>query len=594
MLRMKCLSATLVVCAVICLIPAAHAAVNVKFVAAGSSAMWQSMGIASNSLCGSGCAHWTAKGKTTAGNNWAQLDDPRNSAIAVEPGNLWVVWNSAQTEAWAYLTVDSVVGNRCFFANPRCKLQIDSTAQTTAGQGLIASALWGADAASIPAAIYAAVNNAVLTAAGTDVRPEDAQFESCRVNSILDTVNYTGLGYNTSNLSGTCPSFSSPLTDKTGTAVLSAVPGSSAKANPVAFNIIPGTADPFDTTGKTFLVKKSITIPVGAQVIVFMVNRTNTTNGLGTPSGSTFAVTGITDSLVRTVFEGKNCNGSVLSSSLSAPIFPWLREPLSGTYTTTEFNVLRNTGTTHPFVTSDTMENGVNPANANNNPLNLNCTGSGSQGKRQRGIGTGEVMNGVGTAGGVLNTKDGIAYTFYGFGNVSKMAGNASYGYLTLDGTDPIFLSYTGSEPGQNGKGQLPTCTAPCPVSKFWNNPTGSFPNVRNGKYRAWSIVRIVTDVQPSGTCTSNPNTNFCNAQAVVTQAQSNVNNTVPDFVPFTQLTKYRSHYAQSGFSPNNGLSGQTEAGGDVGGCIEPKGAAPGVLNQVQRTFGASPACAAK
>ena len=364
--------------------------------------------------------------------------------------------------------------------------------------------------------------------------------------------------------------------------------------NPVAFNIIPGTADPFDTTGRTFLVKKSITIPVGAQAIVYVVNRTNTTNGLGTPSGSTFAVTGITDSLARSVFEGKNCNGSVLSTSLSAPIFPWLREPLSGTYTTTEFTVIRNTGTTHPFVTSDTMEHGVNPANANNNPLNLLCTGSGAQGKRQRGIGTGEVMNGVGTAGGVLNTKDRIGYAFFGFGNFSKMAGSVSYGYLTLDGTDPIFLSYTGKEPGQNGKGELPICTAPCPVSKFWNNSTGSFPNLRNGTYRAWSVVRIVTDVQPSGTCTTNPNTNFCNAQAIVTQAQSNVNNTVPDFVAFASLTKYRSHYTQSGVSPNNGLSGQTEAGGDVGGCIEPKSAAPGILNHVQKTFGSTPPCAAK
>ena len=594
MLRMKCLSAALLVFAMICLVPAANAAVDVKFVAGGSSAMWQSMGIAAKSVCGTGCSHWTAKGKTTARNNWGQLSDPRNSAIVVEPGNLWVVWDSAEARAWAYLSVDSVVGDRCFFANPRCKLEIDSTAQSSAGQGLIAAALWGADAASIPATIYAAVNNAILTAAGTDVRPEDAQFEECRVNSILDTTNYTGLGYNAAAPSGTCPGFGSPLTEKTGTAVLSAVTGSSAKANPVAFNIIPGTADPFDTTGRTFLVKKSITIPVGAQAIVYVVNRANTTNGLGTPSGSTFAVTGITDSLARSVFEGKNCNGSVLSTSLSAPIFPWLREPLSGTYTTTEFTVIRNTGTTHPFVTSDTMEHGVTPANANNNPLNLLCTGSGAQGKRQRGIGTGEVMNGVGTAGGVLNTKDGIGYAFYGFGNFSKLAGSASYGYLTLDGTDPIFLSYTGKEPGQNGKGELPICTAPCPVSKFWNNSTGSFPNLRNGTYRAWSVVRIVTDVQPSGTCTTNPNTNFCNAQAIVTQAQSNVNNTVPDFVAFASLTKYRSHYTQSGVSPNNGLSGQTEAGGDVGGCIEPKSAAPGVLNHVQKTFGSTPPCAAK
>jgi hypothetical protein len=591
-MRMKCLCTVLSTCAMICLVTAANAAVNVKFVAAGSSAMWQSMGIASKTLCGSTCSHWTAKGKTTGGNNWGQLSDSRNSSIVVEPGNLWVVWDSAQANVWAYLSVDSVVGNRCFFANPRCKLQVDSTSQSTAGQGLISAALWGADAASIPAAIYAAINNASLTAAGTDIRPEDAKFEECRVNSILDTVKYTGLGYNTAVPSGTCPVFSDPVTHKTGTAITSAVTGSTAKANPVAFNIIAGTADPFDTTGNTFLVKKSVTIPVGADAIVFLANRKNTTNGLGTPLGTTFAVTNITDSLARTIFEGTNCNGSVLSTHVSAPIFPWLREPLSGTYTTTEFTVVRNTGAApHVFTTHDAQEDGVNPANANNNPLNLPCTGSGSQGKRQRGIGTGEVMNGVGTAGGVLNTTDGLGYAFYSFGNVSKLAGSASYGYLTLDGTDPIFLSYTGTEPGQNSKGQLPTCTAPCPVSKFWSNSLGSFPNLRNGTYRAWSIVRIVTDVQPSGTCTTNPNTNFCNAQAVVTQAQSNVNNTVPDFVPFTSLTKYRSHYTQSGIAPNNGLGGQTEAGGDVGGCIEPVGPPPGVTNQVQKTAGSSPAC---
>jgi hypothetical protein len=44
-------------------------------------------------------------------------------------------------------------------------------------------------------------------------------------------------------------------------------------------------------------------------------------------------------------------------------------------------------------------------------------------------------------------------------------------------------------------------------------------------------------------------------------------------------LKYYRSHYLQSGVAPNNGLSGQTEAGGDMGGCIEPVGPAPGVLS---------------
>ena len=101
-MHVRHLSATVFVCTVISLATTANAAVNVKFVAAGSSAMWQSMGIAAKSLCGGTCSHWTAKGKTAGGNNWGQLSDPRNSAIVVEPGNLWVVWDSAQANVWAY------------------------------------------------------------------------------------------------------------------------------------------------------------------------------------------------------------------------------------------------------------------------------------------------------------------------------------------------------------------------------------------------------------------------------------------------------------------------------------------------------------
>jgi hypothetical protein len=44
-------------------------------------------------------------------------------------------------------------------------------------------------------------------------------------------------------------------------------------------------------------------------------------------------------------------------------------------------------------------------------------------------------------------------------------------------------------------------------------------------------------------------------------------------------LKYYRSHYLQSTYAPNNGLSGEKESGGDVGGCIEAIGAAPGILS---------------
>ena len=69
------------------------------------------------------------------------------------------------------------------------------------------------------------------------------------------------------------------------------------------------------------------------------------------------------------------------------------------------------------------------------------------------------------------------------------------------------------------------------------------------------------------------------------TAMQNIVNSTVPDFVPFKPaagdpgLRKYSSHYLQSGVATKNGLGGQKETGGDVGGCIEPVGPPPGVLN---------------
>jgi hypothetical protein len=45
----------------------------------------------------------------------------------------------------------------------------------------------------------------------------------------------------------------------------------------------------------------------------------------------------------------------------------------------------------------------------------------------------------VGT--GVLNVKDSVGYTFFSYGNVSKLTNsalNAPYGYLTVNGVDPI------------------------------------------------------------------------------------------------------------------------------------------------------------
>ena len=97
---------------------------GVQFVGVGSSAMFTATAVgAFTDLCssrtGSDCRHYSISGKNTGdGQNYAQAFDSRNSGIPVEGGTLWVVWdnNTSPISVWAYLSVDSVVGNRCFFA----------------------------------------------------------------------------------------------------------------------------------------------------------------------------------------------------------------------------------------------------------------------------------------------------------------------------------------------------------------------------------------------------------------------------------------------------------------------------------------------
>lgn len=550
----KFLSAALLAAAAIVAGPAANAAAVVKVLGAGSSAMWQTAAIgAYEQLAGVGAAHFTVKGACTSG-NCDQIHDSRSASILPETGNLWVVWNSAQTEVWAYISVDSVVGNRSYFATPRTTLQLDPETETGVPSGqtnLISSALWGLDAPSLPSAIYTALNNAAITTAFTDIRPEDAKFANCRTLNQLNTTNYSGLGYGTGT---TC-------TTLVGTQILSDF--SSSVANPVNFNI-KGT-DPFSHQA----IPAYTTVDVGASPIVFIVNRTNL-NGLGYGLPTAPVITDLEIASAQALWSGTECDTNAFAASgppTDVPVHVMEREPMSGTMNTTEFTTFRCGKTTGGCAITGNSENnsqetGVNPANANNNPLNLACQSGG--GTRQRAIGTSEM---VGTA--VYNTADSIGYTFFGYGNVSKIAGTPNYGYLTLRGVDPINASYT--------NGELPLCVSQTGVSGVCPaTPGTSFPNLRSGAYSAWSVLRVVTNA--SGI-------NLTNTKALVTAIQDNVNTTVPDFVPFTAvggdpgLKLYRSHYLQSAISPNNGLSGQKEAGGDMGGCIENDGPAPGVLS---------------
>ena len=488
--------------------PTAQAQIQV--LGAGSSALWQTAAISAYQLAtnvaGPGAGHYTVGGNCSSG-PCAAIIDNRGSGAVPESGNLWIVWSADYSQIWAYISVDSVVGNRAFFSAPRASLGLDPALPP--GQNRISSALWG-DASvdsPVPAAVVGAlVNNSAFTTAFTDIRPEDAKFAQDRVAGPL--------GYG----------------GGVGAPIQSTFSGASAK--PVDFSILGG--DPF--TG--IPVPAFTTISVGAAPIVFIVNRSNS-NGLGSANP-----TNANRADLSNVFSGSGCDSSTLQGQGpgGVPMTVVLREPLSGTMNTTEFTTFA----------PNSQENNVNPFG--DNPLNQQC---GSGGVRQRAIGTGEVVN---TA--VKNTPDSIGYAFFGYGNFAQIAGNSNYGYLTVDGVDPINAFYA--------DGILPTCTAPCPAT-----PGTSFPNLRNGTYDKWSILRVVTD----GVGT--PAT-----QSLVSGIQANINSTVPDFVPYAPvgqdpgLQLYRSHFFQSGVQPSNGLPGDSpEAGGDVGGCVRPlSDPAPGVL----------------
>ncbi len=120
------------------------------------------------------------------------------------------------------------------------------------------------------------------------------------------------------------------------------------------------------------------------------------------------------------------------------------------------------------------------------------------------------------------------------------------------------------------------------PSHRAHRSPTSAMAPTDHGR-----LYRVVAD----------PNDpQLANVQALVQRTQDDVNSTIPDFVPFHTtdnsdgLDVYRSHYTQSTILGNNGtlstslqgntLGGPSEAGGDMGGCIEKNPAsAPGVLN---------------
>lgn len=402
--------------------------------AAGSSGAFQAFALAALQTCGTNS--WTQK------NGGSGLDS-RSSQIPLETGNIWIVWNNAQTSICSYIAVDSVIGQQLFFAVPRATISISSSFIGTQGQNLIPTQ----SDTTLPQSIYNALNGQAFNCAPTDIRPEDALFAEDRALAPLNST-YTGLGYGPGPI---------------GTPVQSTF--SSSTSTPVAFAI--SGKDPI--TGQ--FVQPWVTTNVGAQALMVIVNNLQTGSTGDFSNVSAFQNVNRFDlTMALNGTYGWTRDLSSASGVATSPLNVILREPTSGTYNTMEFNIPRS------LEIGSTQELGVNPSASDGNPLDItNIHG----GWRKRAVGNGQMISEVGTAanGNVLG------YGFWSTGNYASQLSNVRY--LTVDGVDPLFSSYAG--------GFFPACNIPCPG-------VVQFTNILNGSYPIWNVLRVTTAKSiPSG-----------------------------------------------------------------------------------------------
>jgi hypothetical protein len=601
MSRIKSTLAALALTLIVGIAPLANAQ-TIKVLIAGASSQWQTLALAAYN---NGTSLVSGGGQTfhyTSSSNF-NLVDSRGTG-ATDSGQIWIVWDSASAGAnvWAFISVDSVTGDRCYFAVPKCVVSYSGTSLPSPGNAIT---VWtdGSQDTQPPSAVAALFANRTETinTAATDIRPEDAVFAECRVNSPLGagtaggsaSDGLDGLGYSqaaATQSAGACFNYTTDAAGTTngiGHAILSGYPGSTKKTNVLAFAI--SGKDPI--TGSA--VGAYTVYPIGAAPVVFLTNRQNNLANLQN----------VTEQQLQQVLSGTNCDGSAFGSAFAGAINIFLRDPQSGTYNTVEGTVARYPVTYPNAVAGLSQEANVN-APSNNYQLNgyASACASGS-GQRWRTIGTSEEIKAVYNSNTSVfgsSARDGIGYAYFSYGNANTsgtvLSDSVNYGYVQLNGVDPIWASYgvgNSIDPGEPAiagelpsQADLPTAVCansfPCPENQIWGGGA-SFPNLRNGSYRSWSLLRLIA----TGTAGTN-------ASALITAAEKQAVLTTPDFVPVAKQTitaaensfgyaitdngllLLRSHYQQyDGAGVKIGVAAvneptASEKGGDMGGLIIP------------------------
>jgi hypothetical protein len=348
------------------------------------------------------------------------------------------------------------------------------------------------DQTNLPAAVISALSGRTFNVAFSEVRPEDAKMATDRTFS---------LGYGTKPIGSKIQSYFSTKS-----------------VQAIDFNISgndPITHVPVRTDLKLRYI--------GASPVMVFVNHTATGSGhFGQKNSSNEPIfQNIRRQQLAGFFDGSFSRTKDAIENYSLPTVTTtaiLREPLSGTYNTFEYNIPAAAGI------SSTQESGVST-----NPLNQASAGGGL---RRRAIGSGEMVSSV------LATADSIGYCFWGYGNFGSAYTNSHY--VKVDGIDPLLNDYH--------------------TYGWYPDPSSvTMTNIKNGTYPIWGIYHVVYAPEVEGY-----------VDWIQTVSES-ILPYVPEYVPYSDMKVFRSHYAQSGVTPHNGnISGVPAAGGNVGGLVYP------------------------
>lgn len=514
---------------------------NLQFLGGGSSALFLELGQSAATFIGANACIWTAN--ISDGNIAAK--DVRPATADVQTGKVWVVWDrgttgtdcqhpSADFNVYTYLSVDSVIGDRCYFATDAggsgcTAVYTPTAAEANAAGNLLGSAAPFADSASnascagtvspciIPTTVTTFLNGKRWFVAGTDIRPEDAKFASFRALTACTTTifrnpfgggltNTNGLGY---NVGGPQAGVGVPIQSFYSAPVFTVLDFNITGNDPITNLPVPG-----------YTVNT-----VGAQPIVVAVSPAGGT-GIGAATDiNTFTLTLFYNGVLgrSTDLLGPTTNPSLLTILV--------REPLSGTFNTFEYSVPNS----NEFHTSQELGNCNSGTGApGTNPMNLQSANGAVLAARRRVLGTGEMVAQLqATPAG----ENRIGYFFWSAANGSHFT-STNGKYLTVNGVDPLANSYSVTN------GVIPTGT---------NLSQVTFANLNAGDYPIWSALRLVTtNPVPAGV------TNVING------AQT-LNSTQQDFIPLSKLNIWHSHFALPQVNVGSAALGSSIAGpGDL------------------------------